>query len=151
MSLETYITFVKTKLLEIPSIGKVYDYEPLVRDWKEYLAFFTGAAPDNMVKGWVVTRSRTPEAAEASKTNKRQITILIRGFYSIAGKGATEKDFQNLIEAVCSKFRPLSRLGGLALFSSPVQVMIVEPRKFGDVLCHYCELNIEVEEEIQWT
>jgi len=155
-NIKIFIAKVKSVLDAIsPTIGKVYGYEPLARDWPDYLSLFKVSPPPTppypQIAGWIITRSKTIEEPGAVKTNKRTNTILIRGIFSLDEKGASGEVFQDNIEKICDAFRPLYNLDGLLLTSSPIQVDVVDVRKFGDILCHYCELSIAAVEEIQWT
>lgn len=65
--------------------------------------------------------------------------------------GSTLTSFQDIIESIATAFRDKPSLQGVSLTTGAIQVDIVENRQFGEVLCHYAELTLEVEEEEQWT
>lgn len=149
MTLSTIRTEVKTVLEGITDIGKVYDYERFTTDWTTYLSKFKPAGK-TYIRGWTIRRAKTPEGYDelADNFGRRKYRLIIRGYASVDDANASSKTFDDLIETICDTFRPLTvnNLNGKAMGSGLVQVEIVEDRMFGSVLCHYCELSLEVEE-----
>jgi len=139
---------IKVILLEVSGVGtKVYEYERWCANWKDYLALFkTGSK----IKGWTITRARTPEENKTPSTNKRVHTFFIRGYYSLDDSEESEVTFQDLIEDIATAFRTKPRLNGTAFDCSPLQVDTIAGVMFGNVLCHFCQLRLDVEEEEQW-
>ena len=76
--------------------------------------------------------------------------LVIRGYFSLDDSANTEKTFQDLIEAIRSKFNPNRRLlvaGTVnAHTSDRIQVRHPGHRMFGGVLFHYCELVLRASE-----
>lgn len=148
MSLDAIRTEIKNIMLGIDSVGsKVHDYERWAKTWEDYLAFFES---DGLIKGWTITRTSTPETKSTTTSNMRTHTFLIRGYYSLDDSAASEKVFQNIIEDIATAFRTKPTLNGKAFDSGPLQVSSVSAVMFGSVLCHYCELRLPVQEEVQW-
>jgi len=148
MSLSLIRDQIKAILLATSGVGtKVHDYERYAKTWEEYLAFFKS---DGLIKGWTITRTSTPEVKSTTTTNMRTHTFLIRGYFSLDDSAATEKTFQNIIEAIATAFRVKPTLNGKAFDSEPLQVDTVGMVMFGSVLCHFCELRLLVQEEEQW-
>ena len=148
MSLSLIRDQIKAILLATSGVGtKVHDYERWAKTWEDYLAFFKS---NGLIKGWTITRTATSEAKSTTTTNMRTHTFLIRGYYSLDDSAATEKTFQNVIEAIATAFRADPTLNGTAFDSDPLQVDIVGNVMFGSVLCHFCELRLLVQEEEQW-
>lgn len=135
--------------------NNVYDYDRWAPTWDKFLEFFKTS--DNKLQGWMVTRRRSPKfiLAQGGHDTKTHLFI-IKGIMGLADSDGTEKIFQDLIEDIVNKFDDYDTLNGIAFTSSPVigaprlisgiQVEIVEKRKFGTVLCHYCELFLYVQE-----
>ena len=139
---------IKVILLAVSGVGtKVHEYERWTANWKDYLAMFkTGSK----IKGWTITRTKTPETSKTPSTNTRIHTFIIRGYYSLDDSEATEVTFQDLIESIATAFRTKPTLNETAADSTPLQVDTVGEIMFGDVLCHFCQLRLDVEEEEQW-
>jgi len=139
---------IKEILGGVTGVGtKIHEYERWSANWKDYLALFKEGS---LIKGWTITRTKTPEENKTPSTNKRVHTFIIRGYYSLDDSEASELTFQDLIEKIATAFRTKPFLNGAAFDSSPLQVDTVAGVTFGDVLCHFCQLRLDVEEEEQW-
>ncbi len=139
---------IKVILLTVTGVGtKVYEYERWAANWKDYLALFKEGS---LIKGWTISRVKTPEESVTPSTNRRFHDFIIRGYYSLDDSEATELTFQDLIDDIATAFRTKPFLNGTAFDSSPLQVDTVATIMFGSVLCHFCQLRLEVEEEEQW-
>jgi len=151
MSLSNLNTQINTILLAVTGIGtKIYNYDVYADNWSTFLSKFKNTG-DTKVNGWCFYRQKTEEETHTSRTNIRRHTFLFRGFYSLATDGSTLTSFQDLVELIATAFRNKPSLNGVALITSAIQVDIIENRQFGEVLCHYAELTLIVEEEEQWT
>lgn len=148
MSLVAILAEVKSVLAAVTDVGSnVYDYERWSSDWKGYLDLFKA---DGLIKGWTITRSRTDESKSTMTTNMRNHNFIIRGVYGLDDSAASEKAFQTIIENIATAFRTESTLNGTAHGVDPLQVEVVGMTMFGDVLCHFCQLRLVVDEEEQW-
>lgn len=132
------------------STAKIYNYDRLSRQWDEYISSFKDTT-NNVVHGWTITRNKLAEMPEASRTNTVTTTWILRGYYSLGSSGATETTFQGIIDNIRTAFISKTDLNNSCLTTSPIQVDIIEPRMFGDVLCHYAELRLETIEEVTYT
>lgn len=139
---------IKTVLEGVSGVGKVHDYERHAKDWSAFFTLFLDA--DNKINGWEVSRYATPSAAAGRGVFERRHNFRLRGYYGLSDSAASEKTFQDLVEAVVTALQADQRLGGTTWKSGPVQVAAVEPRIFGSVLCHYAELTVEVWEEASY-
>ena len=63
---------------------------------------------------------------------------------------ATELTFQDVVEDIQDVFENQYSLGGTVINSGPIQVKLIENRKFGSVLCHYAELELEAHERVMY-
>ena len=150
MAYSTILAKIKTLLLAVTGVGtKVYDFEQCdVGDWNNYLTLFKEGS---LIKGWEITRIGAPEVEDSPSANLRTHQIVIRGFYSLNNASASEKTFQDLIEAICTAFRAKAPdLEGTAFMLAAPSVSVIENRMFGEVLCHFCEIRLDVTEHIQW-
>ena len=150
MSLSAIRTQIKTTLEGVSGIGTVHEYERWANDWKGFLELFKTSA--NVINGWMITRRKTPERWRTAEEYERVFEFAILGVYGLKDDDATEKTFQDLIEAICAAFRQDPDLGGACETTHPefgslagrsgVQVEVVENRVLGSVLCHFCVLRI---------
>ena len=144
MSLVNIRTEIKTILSAVDGIGVVHDYVRWANEWSKFLDLFKDS--NNKVNGWMISRISTPSKRDNMSTLKRRHLFRMEGFYGLQDSSATEIVFQGVVEDIQDAFDSQYSLGGHALNSGPVQVIIIENRVFGKVLCHYARLEYEVEE-----
>jgi hypothetical protein len=134
---------VKTILAAVSGIGVVHDYERYAVEASALKALFvTGGR----LHGWTITRERTPSVYRTNVQTERRHRFIIRGYYALDDSAASEKTFQDLVEAVEAAFRTNDTLNGTAEVAGPLQVERVGPVLFAGVLCHYVELSLEAQE-----
>ncbi len=143
---------IQAAMQQVAAIGVVTDYEPLATRKEEFERYFK-ASTLAYVLGWTITRESTDERDATTEQNWSDHLIVIRGYRPIGTAGATEKDFQDLIEAVRVRLRTEQRdqLGGAATFVGPPKVRIAEPRDFAGYLVHYCEITLRCGEAVSIT
>jgi len=145
MSLKTIRNTLKALLLTVDGIGVVHDYERWSANWSDLLKHYESYGRLN---GWALSRKASPSEWTAMPEAERRHTIQITGIYSLNDAAASELVFQDLIEAIVDQVNRAvvadPTFGGACLTASPLEVKTVEPRMFGEVLCHYCELTITV-------
>jgi len=149
MSLSSIRVALKTLVEGVSGMGIVHDYERHAKDWATYLSFYKKPGT-SVINGWQIIRRSTREEEHAATQTYRFHTFVINGFYSLDDSVASEKTFQDLIESICTVVRQDADLGGAVFHVTPPTVVVVEQRTFGDVLCHYCELNLQIEEDVTW-
>lgn len=155
----------------VAGIGRVHLYQRYAADLAKYLDFFRWAAPDgrSQIRGWVLTREAAREglgSAGSSQAggfvpagmNRRVHTFLLFGAMGLEDEAGSESAFQDLIEAICDRFRDnraLRLLDGAGAPTvatlerlQPPRVDAVDVRRFGAVLCHAAEIRIEAIERI---
>lgn len=149
MSLSALMLAVQSILVGVTGITPlVYRYEPWAA---QASAVRTAFVHQGRVQAWTISRRSTAERHLATgHENERTYTVILRAYYALANEGQTEGAFQQTLEAVCNAFRLLPGLNGTAATSEPLQIDLVEPRVFCEVLCHYAELRLEVLEFITW-
>lgn len=147
MSLSAIRDRIKTILQGVTGIGVVHDYERWDANWTEMLAHYKSSG---VLNGWAITRRGTSEDWDNMPVVERYHNFEISGIYSLSDATASEKTFQNLVDAVAAALRNDQTLGGACIVAGPVNVEAVEPRMFGSVLCHYCLIKLPVHDrEIQ--
>ncbi len=145
---------IKTNLEAITDIGIVHDYYRYVANPTKFVTLFsyTPTGGSKHIRGWEITRIRAPEHKRGAYF--RHHIFKLTGYLGLKDTDATDKIFQALIDAVCEKFRTASDgatwyyLDGDNSDNSPCQVEIIEPRMFGETLCHYAEIILLVTERI---
>ena len=141
MSLSTIRDRIKTVLEGVSGIGVVHDYERWSANWTDMLAHYQ---KNGKLNGWAISRRATPEEWATMPVVERSHEFHISGIYSLNDAAASEKAFQDLVEAVAAALRNDPNLGGTCIEAGPVNVEVVEPRMFGSVLCHYCLIKLPV-------
>ncbi len=162
---------IAAEVAAIPEAGRVHAYQRWAADLGRYLDLFRWEAPDgqDQIRGWVLTRERAREELGSIRSqlpggflpaglNRRVHTFLLFGIMGVEDGAGSELTFQDLIEAVCDRFRDEGALrlrgaGGAPKVPSlerlaPPQVDAIELRTFGSVLCHTAEIRIQAIERI---
>lgn len=149
-NLANIVAKVKELLAAVTGVGtKIYDYERYSNDWTTFLNLFKSA--DGKIKGWEILTPASPEIQDSPTANIRTHTIKIFGYYSLDDANASDKVFRALTESICDKFRLYQvDMDGTAFMASGASVNMRENRSFGSVLCHFCEIQIDIQEHIQW-
>lgn len=96
----------------------------------------------------MVSRSNRVDLQSANVTNTITHQFKLFGYMSVKDEDETELIFQQVVNDICEKFRPQSSLSGIVELIEPVQVDNVAYIMFADVLCHYAECRLVVQEHI---
>jgi len=144
MSVSAIRTRIKAKLSAVEGIGIVHEYQRWASTWSKFLSQFK--TESDVINGWMITRRATPSARDTMPTLNRGHVFILTGFYGLNDDDATELVFQDMVEDIQDAFDSDVTLGGLVLKSGPLQVKVVENRTFGNVLCHYAELELVADE-----
>ena len=147
MALAEIRAAIATALATVANIGKVNPYDVLATREEDFKAFFLDRTL-GFVQGWAITREMTTETDKDTEMNWSTHLMVIRGYRVIGASGATEADFQDLVEVVRARLRSERDLGGNATFVGPPIVRIFEPRMFGAYLVHYVEILLPVREMV---
>jgi hypothetical protein len=144
---------LKIVLERVPGVGVVTDFEPWAVREEDFRAFF-GDPIREYVLGWTITRQATEELEDTTQTprNIADHLMVIRGYRAVAQAGATERQFQDLIEEVRAALRHEQlageHLGGVCRSLGPPHVQAIEHRTFSDFLVHYAELHVRCRETV---
>lgn len=156
MALSNIRAAIKTLIGSVTGIdlANVFDYYRSVHKPSMFKSLFKSS--DNKINTWWITRGSTEEVIGSTITNGgvnyRHYRILIYGFYGAKDADASEKTFQDLIEAVCAKLRENHTLSGTALTSNPPQVDRVGHQMLGGTyMVHECVISVVAREQIIYT
>lgn len=142
---------IRVRVAGIASIGKVNDYERYTQQMSElktlYVANIGGS---DQLRGWHIRRA---SRVETYIDLERWVVInnwQIRGFMALDDQAASEKTFDNLVEAVCDAFDTNPTLiadpnyAEVILDEEQAGVQVPEsgPVMFAGVLCHAARLTL---------
>lgn len=149
MSYEAIREQVAAILGAVDGIGVVHQYLRWAVAREKFNELFKDESTGG-INAWNITRRETPEKWLTNIEHIRVYEFIIRGVYGLNDSDASELTFQSLIEDICAAFRNNSTLNdtcetiapefGSMAGRSGVQVLLVDHRKFGSVLCHHCKL-----------
>jgi hypothetical protein len=130
----------------VTGIGIVHKYLRWAVKYDTFLDLFKDSA--DKINGCMITRVKTPEEFIAGgRTSERSHVIKIICLYGLKDGDASELTFQDtIIEGICAALRVNKTVNNKRAHLGLPQVDIVEPRKFGSVLCHYAEITVSVVE-----
>ena len=142
---------IVAKLEGVANIGAVNDYERYTVDLKDFKAFFVSSGK---VRGWTIRRISkrviSPALGEVKVTNHWRIA----GYFSFEDAKASEKTFDDLVEAVMAAFLADETLGGVVGATvddddgtAALQLDDSGPVMFAGVLCHSARLTLKT---IHW-
>lgn len=143
---------IKARLTGIVGIGKVNDFERYAQQMsalKEQYVFDTGGGVMQL-RGWHIRRVRRREIYVDLQRWAIVNDWQLRGFMALDDAAASEKAFDDLIEAVCDAF---DTAPDLLNPPDPVEVVLDEeqagvqvpesgPVMFAGVLCHSARLTL---------
>lgn len=143
---------IKTIISAVPGIGVVHDYERMAADFNKFISLYQDA--DGRINGCAFAKEKRlkgfspggiPELAYSFKF------VRIMGLQDAEATGIT---FDDHLEALGDAFDNYETLNGTCLTINPdwgplqnsrgLQIEIIEPRMFGNVLCHYAECRLGV-------
>jgi hypothetical protein len=133
----------------VTGIGTVHNYLRWSNTYEGFLNLFKDSS--DKINGCMITRIKTPEEAiSGGRTCERAHTMKIICIYGLKDSDATELYFQDtIVDGICAAFRHEKTLNNRKAHLGVPQVEIVEPRKFGTVLCHYAEITVPVAETVE--
>lgn len=150
MSLADIRDAITTTVAGIANIGIVTDFDPVLTREEDFKEFFVDPGL-GYVLGWCVTRERSDETDASTEQNWREHRMVIKGYRGAReGSLSAEKDFQDLIEDVCSALRARidDALGQTVSILGPPNVRSVKIELFGVYLVHAVEIVVLAREMI---
>jgi hypothetical protein len=145
MALDDIITETAAILETVANVGKVNAYRRAVNTEADVAAAYKDEAT-GMIRAWDVTRESTQSNDRTVGATEELHLIVLRGYLSVKDAEASERTFQNLIEAIRGAFRAKRNLNGKALDSTPMNARTVTAASLSGILVHYCELAFTVQE-----
>lgn len=149
MSQATLLAALKARVSAISGIQNVYDYDRNFRDMAAFTALF--ATTDDKIQGWTISRVAATSEQIARGEARRTHQFRIRGHYGLADASATEKTFQAWIDAIMNDLDSHCSLGGITTGAAPAQLQTQQPMMFFTILCHYCEIIVNVPEDVTYS
>ncbi len=137
----------------VEGVGITHGRARLAIDWAKYILLFRFAAK-NQIRGWEITRGSVREHLRGAYF--RHHSFVLRGHLSFNDEGASDEEWQPLLDEICAAFRNVQAPGAATWWygngdqpsEAPPQVLINDIRIFGSVLCHHAEIHISVTERI---
>lgn len=133
------------RLETVTDAGKVHQRGRYKPAWTTFIALFTATiGGTKQVRGWWPERERVEVVDdEFGQTNWRH-TFVIRGVLGVNDETDSDATFGALVEAALTALTGITIAGAWSV--SPPALRAQDMRLFGEVLCHYCEIAIVVEE-----
>lgn len=131
-------------LKAIAGIGKCHDYTRNNADWGKFIELFKDST--GKILGWELGRAAVQSVYLSNADGEDTHAFIIRGYMGVNDAQASEKVFNAKIETIRATFRRNYTLDDTVHMVSPVSAQVIDQRVFGSVLCHYCELQIQVTE-----
>lgn len=153
MSEATVRASIKTLIESVSNVGLVYNREPLVNTWDQFLVFFkTTISSVDMIRGWTISCEAIPAvgfvASGGRNTgNQYNYEYHIRGYQSFNYNTDTENAFLLIAQAVMAALNS-GIVGGTVFNADLAQLISYTPRLFDGVLCHVAEITQIVREQI---
>ena len=136
----------------VTNVGQVHQRRRWNADWSKFLNQFKATISGKVqIRTWMITREGwQAEPGDAFGEVKRTHQFLIVGALGLEDASDTETTFQALVEAVCDAVDARTDLG-LAYVTDysvgPCTVRTISAEQLGSVLCHVCEILVEVQTE----
>ena len=149
--LATIRAAIKNKMLTVPDIGVVHDYERYAKRESEFRTLFE---LNGEILGWFFYRDNTAELDGDTGEVRRLHEWQFFGFKGLSDNNASAKSFQDLVEVLASAFRADPTLGGVieenkntdqAFGPVGLQIDAIETVMFASVLCHRARLRLVTE------
>ncbi len=138
---------IKTKLETVSGIGIVYDYERFAADDGRFIELFKHS--NGKIMGWEITRNAVPKIEPRGGKFRVTHAYLIKGYYGLRDADRSEVAMNVIVDAVLLTFMS-AKTTGAASHTLP-RVNTIHARTFGQVLCHYAEIAIDVPEIVEKT
>ncbi|GEM_PF-5027034 len=148
---------IADRIKTVQNIGNVHTRAVNVKTAEGKKAVLHGA--QNRLHAWLVTReSFTPtDETQNQSLQRKKTNIVVRGFLSVHDGSDSEAVFDTLIEDVAAAInddrQPAgaggTKLSGLVASCDPPYLRTQDHREYADTLCHYCEIVVPIEEDVQ--
>jgi hypothetical protein len=138
---------VADKLYAVPGVGRTHNRLRYAADWKTFLDLLASNVTGNrQVRGWWVERERREDEYHSFGTMNQTHIFIVRGILGFSDAADTDSTFGDVVDAV------MDQLGGTTItgawhVAAPT-LRVTDLRQFGSVLCHYCEIELPVMQEV---
>jgi len=150
MSLADIREQIRVILTGVPGIGVVHDRERWSNDWNKFLDHYKDA--DGQFNGCVFAREKWEERQATIGETETAHVFLFRRIMALQDARATGIILDDHLEDMRAAFRSNKTLNGTCRTIDPdwgpmsgvvgLQGDIIEPRWFGNVLCHVAECRL---------
>lgn len=138
---------IKAKILALPSPGTVHDYERYRAEIGAFKALFVSGST---LKAWIIRRVAARRVRPAVGRLVVTTTWQIRTYQGLDDAAASEKAFDDLVDAFADAIRDDDTLGGVVRSCAPdgldgiagVQLDDSGPVMFAGVLAHAARLRL---------
>ena len=138
---------IKAVLSGVSGIGAVHDYERWAIDWQKFLNVVKDE--NDRINAWMFALAKTQKIQRTHGQYERAYIFRFRGIMGLKDADATGIVFENLVLSVENEFDSYETLNDTCMTINPdwgdmagmlgYQTDIIEPRQFGNVLCHVSE------------
>ena len=143
-----FVTLIKS----VSGIGRVHDF---IRHSTFLDELFSRHSKGGKINDWEITRISAAQeliSAQGGFANEpcfhNTHNLVVNGYMSVTDELQSEKEFQDLIDAIVLKIQQNNLLNNSILLPKQLQVPIIEHRTFGGVLVHFAQLTFEAIERV---
>ena len=148
---------IKELLEMVVGIGEVHDYRRHAAFWAKYYELARNDTEQTLIN-WEITRAAIDDQSAAigsSEANEptfhRGYDTVIMGHMAVCDEDASEKTFQDLIDAIYDVFEDHSDLDCLVVEPETPQTPAIGHATFGGILVHFAEIHFRAVERVQAT
>lgn len=161
MALQDIIEQIAANLASVEGMGIVHQYLRWSSDLDKFLSLFKHTDADGVqrINGCMIDLVSSLQHKVTLGEKERAHVFLLRGYYSLRDEAASGIEYRQLLERAVNVFDADVTLGDTCLTTIPdwgpmsdsagLQLMLVEPRMFGGVLCHYSECRLCAIERVE--
>ena len=141
----TLATKLQFRLSTVADIGIVHTEQRDIRDEESLRASFLDREQKTLA-GFTMERESFTDKQLTNIENEKHSIFVFRGYRAHNDTLKTGVKFQTILDLISSRFRPQDNLDGYVEMIYPIQCRACGFVQFGNILCHYCELTLEVQE-----
>ncbi len=135
----------------VSNIGLGYTYYRYQNEWNDFLALFkTTISSTPQIRGFMLEYRGVQENVniQFNPGEHRNNIWYVHLFLGLSDANTTESTFATLIESVITAIKTSTALHTQTtyFFTAPAFTPIYEIRNFGDVLCHYAQMEVSITE-----
>ena len=147
MPLDAIMQALLTPLQAIPDIGHVYPYDRIAL---EPTALNGVMGPLPTLRYWCLSRAGTQEVWRGNRSVERLHRIRLRGYLALDDAHASERVYQDLLDAVLDTLNAVVTVPGSAEYVSAPVLERQEPRRLADTVdVHFSETFVVASEYLQ--